>query len=261
MFENLENTAFVREKGREIMKKILLAALLVTMTFTSIGCGSKTPGQNENQQVENEANQTNPEDQAEATPAVKPTKEPEKFTFPVLLDSDRLELGSVFESTMPNPDCGYENGEEIATLQLKNVSGSYLKSAQLFVTLSNGDSFEFQVKDVPAGMEILAFDVNNTVYDDMCRVEDIQVDAAYEETDAQELFSWSVNGSEITVENISNETMKDVNVQYHCTIDGLGFGGISYELPVGDLQPGESSTVTDTDCFVGDVTVVNVTHK
>ena len=55
--------------------------------------------------------------------------------------------------------------------------------------------------------------------------------------------------------------MKKVTVYYHCTIDELGYGGKAYELTIDSLQPGESKTVTDEYCFVGDVKVSNIVYS
>ena len=251
-------------KNNKKFKKIFIGGMLIFAAMVCGGCGgenSKKPSDaqqskedvdNENTSVEDEANNENVSTEGKTVPE-------EKFPLPALLDSERLELISVFEFTGMNPDCENVYAEEIGAIQVKNVSGSYLETAELQITMSNGECLEYVVKDIPADMEVMAFELQNQVYDDTYQIEDVQVTAEYSDVNIQDRFAWSVEGSEITVENISDEDMKNVNVQYHCTIDGLSYGGTSYELEVGDLQPGESATVTDMFCFVGDVTVVNVT--
>lgn len=247
------------KKGKKILKSYLLAGCLIFVMAAGCGCGSKNVEDGEHSQVQ--PTEEVGDASGQTVPGVNPTKEPEKFDFPVALDSDKLQLGSVFEYTGMNPDCEEVYGEEIGAIQLKNVSGSYLKSAAVTVTLSNGDVLKYLAQEVPADMEIMAFDTANTVYDDTYRVEDIQVDVEYGESADSKMVTWSVSGSEITVENKSDQEMKNVTIYYHCVIDDLGYGGKAYEMSVEKLQPGEAVTVTDSYCYVGDVKVSNVTYE
>lgn len=236
-------------------KKIFFDGLLVFMTILCVGCGNKQDKKaSDMQQNQDGLN-------GENVSLDEGSIGKEKYPLPVMLDSERLELISVFEYTGMNPDCEDTYSEEIGAIQLKNVSGNYLKWVELKITMTDGVCLEFSAEDVPADMEVMAFELQNQVYDKSCKIENIEVIAEYDDVNMQDNFTWNVNGSEITVENISNEKKKDVNVYYHCTIDGLSYGGISYELSAGDLQPGESVTVMDMFCFVGDVTVVNITCK
>ena len=235
---------------------VILSAVIMTMVLAA-GCGNKvseTPSVDSREEAVYATQDTTQQSSV-------PEKEEEKFDFPINLDEKSLELGSVFEYTGMNPDCENAYGEEIASIQLKNVSGKYLKSAKVSVVLSNGDTFEFLAQEVPADMEIMAFDIQNQVYDDSYHVEDVQVETEYGEMTTEGVLGWSVDGSDITVENKSDKKMKKVTVYYHCTIDELGYGGKAYELTIDSLQPGESKTVTDEYCFVGDVKVSNIVYN
>lgn len=184
--------------------------------------------------------------------------ETEELAFPHLLDSDRLELASVFEYAGINPDCEDVYAEDIGALQLKNISGKYLESAKILVRLANGDTLNFLVEDIPAEMEILAFETGNQTYDDTVAVVEISAEAEYSTAEFADMFSCNISGSDITVENISGEEQNNITLYYHCTIDGLCFGGQSYELSLGTLNAGESVVVSDTACYMGDVTVTNI---
>ena len=248
------------KKYKKAFRKQIILGCLVFIMAAGTGCGRNQTesANNENHEDISVADEGGNET---TTPSVKPVKEPEKFDFPVALDSENLELGSVFEYSGMNPDCEDVFAEEIGAIQLKNVSGKYMKSASVKVTLSNGDELNYLVQELPADMEIMAFDTSNMVYNDSYRVEDIQVSAEYGEPADPAMVSWSVNGSDITVENLSGQEVKNVVIYYHCMIDDLGYGGKAYEMSIEALQPGESITVTDSYCFVGDVNVVNVIYE
>lgn len=187
-----------------------------------------------------------------------PEEEIEGLSFPIKLDSDKLVLSSVFEYSGINPDCEDVYVESIHAIQLKNVSGEYLKRAEICVTLSDGQVLNFLVEDVPADMEVMAFEIQNLEYDDTLKVTEAVAKTEYSAEESTEEFAYSVNGNEITVENISEAAKNNITLYYHCTIDGLGFGGCSYELTIDSLEAGESTTVSDTFCYLGDVTIVNV---
>lgn len=177
--------------------------------------------------------------------------------FPVLLDEERVELLSVFEYSGINLDQEDAMVEKTAAIQLKNRSGEYLKQIQVHVTLSDGSKLEFLVKDVPAEMEIVALELESQVYAGQ-QVTAVTAETEFAAYDTGGKFICNVSESDITVENISGEDQKEVVVYYHCSLDGVGFGGRSYEIPVGDLAAGESRTVTDTECYLGEIIVAGV---
>lgn len=225
----------------------LLAVLLICT-----GCGNQSVKSDQtSENVLEEPGLTDSQEEVQ-------TEETEGLSFPINLDSDRLELASVFEYSGTNPDCDDVYAEDIGAVQLKNISGEYLKSAEIIVSLANGDTLNFLVKDIPAEMEVLAFETQNQTYDDTVAVVEVSVEAEYSATEFADMFSYNVIGSDITVENISGESQNNITLYYHCTIDGLCFGGQSYELSLETLNAGESAIVSDTACCMGDVTVTNI---
>lgn len=243
----------------------LLGALLFAMSFFCLGCGAadrtKVDKVQQETTVENADAANEDTENVQGNDSVEPEELEEKYTFPLILDSGKLELSSVFEYDGINPDYGDAYGEKISSVQVKNISGTYLKKAEMMLTLSNGTVLEFLLEDIPADMEVMAFELQNQTEIAGERIEDIQVTAEYEDTNAQEKFSWSVNGNEITIENISDQDLQNVTVYYHCSIGELSYGGTSYEMSAGNIGSKESVTISDSYCFVGDVNVVNVTHE
>lgn len=247
---------------KKLKKELMLGGMIFLLAATA-GCGKQEIA-DYTESVQNaveSSSEDSPEKTSGTTADVEPTKEPEKLAFPVELDEKQLELGSVFGSNVINPDCEDTYGEEIATIQLKNVSGKHLKSAKVQVILSNGDTFHFLAEEMPVDMDFMVFDLENQVYDDTYRVEDILVETEYGDAVSGEEFSWEVSGSEITIENKSDKKKTDITIYYHCVIDDWGYGGTAYELHIDSLEPGEKQTVTDQNCFVGDVKISNITYK
>lgn len=233
--------------------------LLIAVLFC-IGCGKEEATDVKTDELSVTEQPVQELADAESTseePVLEETEE-EGIAFPFMLDSDRLELSSVFEYAGTNPDCEDVYAEDIGAIQLKNVSGQYLKSAKILVSLSNGEKLNFLVEDIPTGMDVLAFETKNQTYDDTVKVADVVVEAEYSSAEFEGAFSYSVSGSDITVENISGKGQNNIILYYHCTVDGMCFGGQSYELSLEFLDVGASATVSDTACYMGDVTLVNI---
>lgn len=243
------------------LQKHICRCVLLAMLLLCAGCGQQKDSTTESKKVSVEEQENQTADQQ--TSAVEETEmteaeEVKGLEFPLTMDEGRLELTSVFEYGGPNPDFEDVFAEEIGAIQLKNISGQYLKNVSILVTLSDGTQLNFHVEDIPADVEVLAFETQNQVYDDTKKVVNVSAEGEYSAEEFADLFSYSVSGSEITVENISGSAQNNIIVNYHCTIDGLCFGGQSYELVLESLEAGESSTVLDTLCYMGDVTVMNI---
>lgn len=240
------------KRNQKCMKWLSILAVLLLC----IGCGRQTV-QKENAEEKSETLLEN------AGESENQTEVPEEkgLEFPVLIDSSRLELISVFEYTGINSDDEDVFAEEIGAIQLKNVSGQCLKNANICLRLADGKQLNFFVEYIPADTEVLAFELESQMYDDTVAVMEAAAESEYFEMDFEKMFSYSVNGNEITVENISGERKEQVTVYYHCTLDGLSFGGKAYKLSLDSLEIDENKTVVDTLCYIGDVTVAAITAE
>lgn len=290
-----ENFEIDKKKGRKMQKKwkntkkiISLAILWMLAVAVCCGCtaadGSAKKGQDladvktENAQTENAAEnieiesiwQTEPIQKSETTDSgedelqtqmADSAREEEKFTFPMLVDSERLEVTAVFGYTGMNPDAENVYAENIAAIQLKNKSGQYVKKAQITLTLSNGDVLNMELEDIPAEMEALAFEIDNKDYDDHYRIEEISVQSEYEAEKEMTEVSYKINGNQILVKNLTNEKINNVTIDYHCAIDGIYYGGKAFHLQAGEIEAGGEVSAVDENCFVGDIAVVNIAHE
>lgn len=184
----------------------------------------------------------------------------EGVSFPISLDDGRLELASVFPFDGINPDFGGQQGENIASIEMKNLSGSYLTRADVTVSLSDGTQRVFTVTDLPAGSSVMAFSVTGETLPDGVACTGAQCQATYDgSADAvPEEVSVSVSGVDVTLTNTSGEALSQIVVYCRDVLDGSYFGGVTYSYTVSDLPAGESTTVQATDCIMGMAEVVRI---
>ena len=105
--------------------KYLLPLVLILLLFTA--CGKK---------------EEQTDTRGEATEAVSTEEQKEGIEFPYEIDNGNLVINSVFQSSIENPDCGNEYGDDIASLELVNQSNQYLDSAELTLHMSDGSIYE-----------------------------------------------------------------------------------------------------------------------
>lgn len=96
-------------------KRFIWTVLVMVMTVTVTACSNKTESDETSKKV-SEEKQTGIE-------------------LPYELDDGRLVLNSIFQSSISNPDCNDENGENMASIEVINQSGKFLASADVGVTL------------------------------------------------------------------------------------------------------------------------------
>lgn len=182
--------------------------------------------------------------------------------FPYTVDGENLEIGSLFQYSGPNPDCGNEQGEDVGSIQLTNKSGKYLETADITINLANGTAYVFHVEGLPDGKTVLALDTTNQTYDGKSGAADIEAEAAYSDNASLKEDALSVSNDEegIHLTNISGEELKNINVKYHCDMDDMYFGGLCYEGTVESLAAGEDTVLDTSECHMGEAAVVNITY-
>ncbi len=187
--------------------------------------------------------------------------ETESMVFPVTLEGGKLEIESVFQYDGMNPDCGNQEGQNIAAITVKNLSDTYLESANISVTTVNDVVLEFVVSDLPSGKSVIAFSQENT---------SIEADAAYSniacevvfDTDASmkdDQISLSVEGTLITLQNNTSNEISNIVVHCHSTLGDQYFGGIAYEYALQNLPINETAEIDAADCILGLAEVVRIT--
>ncbi len=184
--------------------------------------------------------------------------------FPYTVGDTGLEVNSLLSSDVMNPDAGNELVENLASLEITNVSDQYLVSAVFSVTLDDGTVYSFRVQDLPADGRTIAFAVDNAVYENAvpCEAIEAETEFAAGEQRMEDSIAVSVEGTAITLTNLTREDLGPLNVICHDTLDESEFfGGVSYVYPTEGIPAGGSVTVDAIDCMVGQPAVVRITPE
>ena len=237
------------------MKKkniLILCALLVLILS---GCEGN----------EREAEKSDVHNQTEKTEMNIEVVEEEKVTmkFPYISE-EQLEVLSLSTATMPNPDAGGEIGEDIASLEIVNKTGKYLVKAEVEVVLENGTVFQFVINDLPDEKKVQAFDINNSVYDDKILCEQINV-KSLQVVDGDQIMSDAitidVQETQVTLTNVSQDNLMNLNIVCMCDLDGSYLGGTSYSYLIDSIPAGAQITIDALDCYLGTAEVVRIIEK
>lgn len=199
---------------------------------------------------------------AEEQAGAEPEEAPAGLTFPYTVGESGLEVNSLLSSDIFNPDAGSEMVEQLASLELTNTSGRYLVSAQIHVTLTDGTVYLFRVQDLPAGGKTIAFSVDSAVYDDTTPCDAITAETEFADGSQQmeDSISISVDGSTVTLINLTGEDLGPLTVVCRDTLDETEFfGGVSYSYRTETIPAGGSAAVEAVDCIIGQPAVVRIT--
>lgn len=190
------------------------------------------------------------------------SQEQSGITFPYVLEDEGIEIVSIFPYSGTNPDFDDEDCENVGALQVINQSGEHLEKADIDVMLSDGSKLEFQMEEIPGGKEVLAFEINNEEYESTKSVIEIQVDVkrASEKKLNEDVVKYELGEEEISLTNVSDTELADIKVKYHCSLNEMYFGGKCFSGVIETLKPGESAVLDASECYLGEVTVVDITY-
>lgn len=181
------------------------------------------------------------------------------ISFPYVSEDGNLQITSLIQFTGPNMDADNAEGEDIAGIQVKNLSEQYLKEAEVTVRTRNEVEYDFLVKDLPAGEETVAFDISNQVYDGATGCQEIECTTQFSDVSmAEDMLAITEDGSVLTITNTTEEEIENAVVIYHCTTGDSYIGGVSYEIPISGLAAGESFEYEDSECLLGTPKAVGV---
>lgn len=180
---------------------------------------------------------------------------------PCVLEDGKLELKSVFPFTGINLDCGWQEGTNIGTIELTNVSDQHLVQAEVQLVMSDGVTLSFVIQELPAGATVWAFDTNNTSYSESAYCTSVTSTAEFE--DASQIMEGTVeiavSGMDISVTNRGSETLENLQITCHSVLDGVCFGGSVFTYSAASIAPGGTANVLATDCFLDTAAVVRIT--
>ena len=187
----------------------------------------------------------------------------ETVQFPYTLEDDGLEITSLFQYSGNNPDCGWAEGTGISAVILRNDSGRYLETLDLTVVMDDGTELSFAVSDIPHGKTVWAFERENKAYDNTMEVTEIRYETKFREGNGlvPDQVTATVDGMNVTLTNVSGETLTGLEVRCHDILDGVYFGGTSYTYPVAEIPVDESAAVFAADCVMGEAGIARVDYK
>ncbi|MBR4888076.1 MAG: hypothetical protein IKU17_02920 [Clostridia bacterium] len=180
-------------------------------------------------------------------------------TFPGDVDEGRLKIHALFQSSILNPDAGNAMATDVASIEVGNISGQHLESAQITVVLSGGTVLEFVLYDLPAGQRAWVFDKNNTVLPKNAACSSVTCTAAYaaETPLMTDELSAEADGTAVTLTNLSDSELGDLTLVFRCLFEeDLYFGGAVYTYSIESISPGESVTLSVDECFLGTAQLV-----
>lgn len=246
-----------RDRNRKIV--ILLAVILVIVLIivgAIVLLTGKSPGNAEKQEAAGlETSDENGEEEQE---------EQRGLQFPYELEDGKLVVDSLFQSSIANPDYNNELGENIASIELVNNSDQFLAHAQITMMLEDGTQLKFEVEDLPSGMSVLAFETDNMEIPMQPICESVVSETEYEEDTPllADKVTIESNGTAVTVYNITNASLTDISVRFHCLFDeNVYYGGKTYEYSIAEMPPGGNLGLEVTECYLGTAEAVRVTQK
>lgn len=189
------------------------------------------------------------------------TESIDAVTFPLAIEEGKLEIESVIQYDGLNPDCENQEGNDIAAITVRNVSDVYLKSAEVLMTTNTGNIITFVITDLPAGETVFAFSQENTSVKSDMVYGDVICEAIFDAgaNMSEDQLAVSVDGTVITLQNKTNESLTNIVVYCHSTLGDQYFGGITYTYSIQRLPANGSTEVDAADCILGLAEVVRIT--
>lgn len=185
-------------------------------------------------------------------------KSEEISAFPIQLEDGKLLVESLFPFEGINPDCGNLEGNAIAAIMIRNISDQYLNSATLRIHLEDGTQIAFSISDLPAGGEMLAFSADNSDLPENFACVLVESAAEFSEICSTEGIGVAVDGMTVTVTNETAKEMTQIDIFCHGVFGTSYYGGSAYRYTIEKLNPGESVSITVTECILGVVDVARV---
>lgn len=181
-------------------------------------------------------------------------------TFPLVLEDGKLEIENVFQFVGFNPDCGDQEGDDIASITVKNTSDTYLERADITLTADDGQVLHFSVTCLPAGKTAMAFSQENALAETDAVYGNITCEAVFDTNASMndDKISVSIDGSRITLRNKTGKEITELIVYCRCTLGDQYFGGITYTYTVNNLAPYGTAEVDAVDCILGMAEVVRI---
>lgn len=250
---------FERKKKSTVKVIAVVAVVIVVLVafalFVIPKILHKLPGEEETPTMDGTETQDVSTAEAEPVPESVSVKE-----FPLTLENGNLEIESVFQFDGINPDCGNQEGNDVASIMVKNTSDIFLTEAKIEVELADGAKTHFIVTNLPAGKTAMVFSTDNTSIEDESSCVKLSCNAVWDDT--TDLIpvgiSVSVDGMTITLTNNTAQDIPGLIIYCRAPLGEEYFGGMAYEYTVDNLPANGSTTVEAVECIMGLAEVVRV---
>lgn len=185
---------------------------------------------------------------------------PRALSLPYELSDGKLTVDAILQFTGMNPDRQDEWADNVAAIQITNTSGEHLAFATINVTTMDGITASFTAYDIPAGRSAMVMCPDNTVIENNPECAQITGDAVFlpQSPLAEDKLLVSVEGTDITLENISGEDLGQITVYCHSMLDDSCYGGMVLPYKIDSLPAGETAEISAWECILGLVEVVRI---
>lgn len=179
-------------------------------------------------------------------------------SFPQKLDKG-LSAENLFPSDILNPDCNWEQGYDVASLEIKNTSDKHIEKAEITLTLASGEKLVFVVEELPQGASVWAFETSNTALPKDFKCVDIKTDISVCEPSLMEdELSLAHNGISVSFSNLTDNEISGLTASFHCLMDDIFYGGKAFRRDVEAIAPHQNVTVNITECVFGNAQTVRL---
>lgn len=252
-----------------IKKKILFLPIFLITILMFTGCSEKEFLREESLEVVETAEvgtiEQTRELEKENIVSIEETVQEEtiqvnEIQFPLVMEEGKLEVSNVFRFDGINPDCNNQEGSNIATIEVKNLSNIYLSKADITIKTYDGILLCFQITDLPAGKTAWVFASDNVSIGSDVMYSDIVCEAIFD-SDASmndDKISIFAEGTIVDLQNNTNTELKEIVVYYHSSLGEQYFGGITYNYTLNDLPAGGTAEMNAKECVLGFAEVVRV---
>ena len=185
---------------------------------------------------------------------------PSAIELPFLPENGKLEIMNLFQSDGINPDSDNQEGDNIATIAVKNNAEVMLIEATINAVLADGTEISFLAAHLPAGKTAIVFSRDNLPLADDAVCVSITCEAVWDETSQimPEGVEASADGITVTIENHTAREIPELIIYCRSSLGEEYFGGIVYEYKINNLPPNESAAFQATDCITGLTEVIRI---
>jgi hypothetical protein len=188
------------------------------------------------------------------------TETEQEIQFPYELEDGKLQIHSLFQASVSNPDSDDSYVENLAAIEIINCSSEHLQEATIEIILSSGDVLTFVLEEIPAGKTVWAFEVNNKCYETEQKIRKVECEATFTENTIllEEELNIEAEETLVSVKNISKETLKNLELKFHCLFDGVYYGGKTCTYQIDAIKADEEVSLDVWECYLGIADVVKI---